>query len=190
MHFDFETIRFKAYDRRMTAQTSGTESHRAAAPKTIRVAVLTISDTRNLETDSSGGFLKESLEAQGHTITGYQIVKDDGGAIRAQLLTWLEDGVTQVVLTTGGTGITKRDNTIPIIESLLEKPLPGFGELFRMLSFAEVGAAAVLSRATGGLAKGGQCLLFAMPGSFNAVKTAWDGIFEHELEHMVFEILR
>jgi molybdopterin adenylyltransferase len=167
-----------------------TALHREAAPKHINAAVLTISDTRSSETDSSGSYLKTQLEAAGHSVVGYVIVKDDSDAIRAQLEMWLHAGTAQVILTTGGTGIAKRDNTVPVIESLLEVTLPGFGELFRSLSYAEVGAAAMLSRAVGGLALGRQCLLFALPGSLNAVQTAWQGIFQTELAHLVFETVR
>lgn len=164
------------------------EQHRQTAQKQVRAAVLTISDTRTLETDSSGAFLEQALLAQNHLVLARAIVKDDPEAILAQLESWLGD--VQVIFSTGGTGITKRDNTIPIIEALLEKPMPGFGELFRMLSYQEVGAAAMLSRATGGLAKGGKCLIFAMPGSLNAVETAWKGIFAKELTHLVYEVVR
>jgi molybdopterin adenylyltransferase len=167
-----------------------TATHREAAPKQIKAAVLTISDTRSSETDSSGSYLIAHLEAAGHSIVGYAIVKDDSDAIRAQLEAWLQVGTPQVILTTGGTGIAKRDNTVPVIESLLEVTLPGFGELFRSLSYTEVGAAAMLSRAVGGLARGRQCLLFALPGSLNAVQTAWRGIFQTELAHIVFETVR
>ena len=164
--------------------------HREAAVKQIHAAILTISDTRTFETDSSGQFLEDSLLEAGHLVTARGLVKDDPEAIQNQLEVWLTAKETQIILTTGGTGITKRDNTIPIIESLLIKPMPGFGELFRMLSYQEVGAAAMLSRATGGLAHGGHCLIFAMPGSLNAVQTAWRGIFAKEIAHLVFEVVR
>lgn len=164
--------------------------HREAAPQSVTACVLTISDTRTALDDSSGAFLRAELEAAGHVVTGYQIVKDDPEAIRAALNKWLEGRTAQVILTTGGTGIAKRDNTVPVIESLLEVTLPGFGELFRQLSYPQVGAAAMLSRAVGGLAIGRGCLLFALPGSLNAVETAWQGIFKDELAHLVFETVR
>ncbi len=167
-----------------------TDLHREAARQQVRAAVLTISDTRTLETDSSGQFLADALLKAGHLVVARGLVKDDPEAIQSQLETWLAQHQAQIILTTGGTGITKRDNTIPIIEGLLEKPMPGFGELFRMLSYQEVGAAAMLSRATGGLVHGGYCLIFAMPGSLNAVQTAWKGIFAKELAHLVFEVVR
>ena len=164
--------------------------HRTAAPRIVNACVLTISDTRTVQDDSSGAYLKAQLEAAGHIVTDYQIVKDDPEAIRAALEGWLKEGAAQVILTTGGTGIAKRDNTVPVIESLLEITLPGFGELFRQLSYPQVGAAALLSRAVGGLALGRACLLFALPGSLNAVQTAWQGIFKDELAHLVFETVR
>jgi molybdopterin adenylyltransferase len=167
-----------------------TAPHRAEAPRHVRAAVLTISDTRTPDTDSSGAYLKAQLEAAGHSVLGYVIVHDDPDAIRTQLETWLEAGEVQVILTTGGTGIAKRDNTVPVIESLLEVTLPGFGEVFRSLSYQQVGAAAILSRATGGLARGRRSLLFALPGSLNAVQTAWEGIFAAELAHLVYETVR
>ena len=164
--------------------------HRTAAPRSVKACLLTISDTRNVNDDSSGAYLKAQLEAAGHVVAGYQIVKDDPNAIRSALTAWLEEGAAQVILTTGGTGIAKRDNTVPVIESLLEITLPGFGELFRQLSHSQVGAAAMLSRAVGGLALGRGCLLFALPGTLNAVQTAWQGIFKDELAHLVFETVR
>ena len=164
--------------------------HRESAPQSVTACVLTISDTRTVQDDSSGAYLTAQLEAAGHVVSGYQIVKDDPEAIRAALEGWLSEGFAQVILTTGGTGIAKRDNTVPVIESLLEITLPGFGELFRQLSYPQVGAAALLSRAVGGLATGRHCLLFALPGSLNAVQTAWQGIFKDELAHLVFETVR
>ncbi len=164
--------------------------HREAAPKSVRIAILTISDTRSFDTDSSGTFLQDAALQAGHTVVARALVQDDPDAIRTQLEAWLTAGEAQFIITTGGTGIAKRDNTVPVIESLLETPLPGFGEIFRMLSYREVGAAAILSRATGGLARGKHALLFAVPGSLNAVQTAWNGIFKDELAHLVYETVR
>ncbi len=166
---------------------TGRDTHRQAAPEHVSAAVLTISDTRTPETDTGGAYLETELKNAGHTILGRAIVKDDSAAIRAQLEAWLAQEV-QVIITTGGTGIAKRDNTIPVVESLAEKNLPGFGEIFRMLSYKEVGAAAILSRATAVMSK--KSLVFALPGSLNAVQTAWQGILRDELSHLVWEILR
>ncbi|WP_051517346.1 MogA/MoaB family molybdenum cofactor biosynthesis protein [Deinococcus phoenicis] len=160
--------------------------HRAAAPRAVRIAVLTVSDTRTEETDTSGQFLLSELRAGGHEVVGYRVVQDDAPAIRAALTGFMRDAA--VVVSSGGTGITGRDVTIPVVESLLTKPMPGFGELFRMLSYREVGGAAMLSRAVGGLA--GHTLLFALPGSLNAVRTAWEGLLRDELGHLAFEVAR
>ena len=167
---------------------TGTEQHRDLAPESVRAVVLTISDTRSLETDTAGAYLIAELEAHGHRVLGRAIVKDDADAIRAQLITWLENADVQVIISTGGTGIAKRDNTVQTIESLLEKPMPGFGEIFRMLSYQEVKGAAILSRALAGLAR--NTLIFALPGSLNAVQTAWNGILRDELPHLVWETVR
>ena len=164
----------------------GREDHLAHSPQTVRVAVLTISDTRSLETDTSGGYLRAELQARGHTLTGQSLVRDDALEIRAALSELMAGA--QVVISSGGTGIAGRDVTIPVMESLITKPMPGFGELFRMLSYREVGGAAMLSRAVGGLA--GATLLFALPGSLNAVQTAWEGLLRDELPHLVYEVFR
>ncbi|AFZ65963.1 MogA/MoaB family molybdenum cofactor biosynthesis protein [Deinococcus peraridilitoris] len=167
------------------------ESHQQQAPSVIRAAVLTISDTRTPETDSSGQYLQTQLRAGGHEVTGYAVVKDQADQIRAAVTGFMQGA--QVVLTSGGTGITGRDVTIPVIESLIRKPMPGFGELFRMLSYPEVRGAAMLSRAVGGLAEnehGQRALIFALPGSLNAVQTAWEKLLGEELPHLVFEMLR
>ena len=166
---------------------SGRNEHRAAGPKQVSIAIITISDTRTRETDSSGDYLAEAIAASGNALASRHIIKDEADAIR-ELVQELMASEVQVIITSGGTGIAGRDVTIPVIESLLDKPMPGFGELFRMLSFKEVGSAAMLSRATGGLA--GNSMIFALPGSPNAVKTAWEGLIKDELAHMVFEVFR
>lgn len=166
--------------------SAATATHHAAAPRSVPVAILTVSDTRSEETDTSGQYLLAELRGGGHQVVGYRIVKDNALAIRAALTGFMRDAV--VVISSGGTGITGRDVTIPVVESLITKPLPGFGELFRMLSYREVGGAAMLSRAVGGLA--GHTLLFALPGSLNAVRTAWEGLLRDELGHLAFEVAR
>lgn len=160
--------------------------HHADAPRSVRVAVLTVSDTRTPETDESGAYLLAELRVAGHEVVGYRIVPDEQPSIRATLTELM--GVAEVIVSSGGTGITGRDVTVPVVESLITKPLPGFGELFRMLSYREVGGAAMLSRAVGGLA--GHTLLFALPGSLNAVRTAWEGLLRGELGHLAFEVVR
>ncbi|WP_415791770.1 MogA/MoaB family molybdenum cofactor biosynthesis protein, partial [Deinococcus saxicola] len=169
-----------------SSQQPSSNQHRAAAPLSVRVAVLTISDTRTPETDTSGQYLLAELKAAGHVAAHYRVVRDDALDIRTALVLFLREAT--VVLTTGGTGLTGRDVTVPVVESMITKPIPGFGELFRMLSYREVGGAAMLSRALGGLCRGSA--IFAMPGSLNAVKTAWEGILRDEIGHLAFEIER
>lgn len=166
---------------------SGRDEHRAAGPEVIKLAILIISDTRTPKTDTSGDYLERVLHAEDHRVVDRAIVKDEAGSIRATLTEFLT-GEAQVIITSGGTGIAGRDVTIPVVESLIKKPMPGFGELFRMLSYEEVKGAAMLSRAVGGLADGG--LIFALPGSKNAVKTAWEKLLKDELSHLVFEVFR
>lgn len=161
-------------------------SHRGAAPQQVRVAILTVSDTRTPETDTSGQFLRAEIEAHGHEVVAYRVVKDDAVQIRSALVAFTREAT--VVLSSGGTGITGRDVTVPVVESLITKPIPGFGELFRMLSYQQVGGAAMLSRAVAGLVRG--AVVFAMPGSLNAVQTAWNGILKDELGHLAFEVER
>ncbi|MDV6374746.1 MogA/MoaB family molybdenum cofactor biosynthesis protein [Deinococcus arenicola] len=168
-----------------TPPASSTQ-HRAAAPTSVRVAVLTISDTRTPDTDTSGQYLLAELKAAGHTAVHYRVVRDDAVEIRSALTLLVRDAT--VVLSTGGTGLTGRDVTVPVVESMITKPIPGFGELFRMLSYQQVGGAAMLSRAVGGLCRG--AAVFAMPGSLNAVQTAWEGILRDEIGHLAFEIGR
>jgi molybdenum cofactor biosynthesis protein B len=172
--------------------------HRARAPEQVAVALITVSDSRTLDTDKSGQYLEQALVSAGHHVSGRQIVPDEREALQAALVN--AAATAQVIITSGGTGIAGRDITIPLIEHLLTKPMPGFGELFRMLSYEEVGAAAMLSRATAGLARiqGNNTehnaeytvLLFALPGSTNAVKTAWTKLLADELPHLVLEMTK
>ncbi|WP_425148080.1 MogA/MoaB family molybdenum cofactor biosynthesis protein [Deinococcus sp.] len=164
----------------------GREEHQEAAQSVVKVGILTISDTRTPETDASGGYLLAELKAGGHELAEYRIVRDDALEIRSALTAMMR--VSQVIVSSGGTGITGRDVTIPVVESLLTKPMPGFGELFRMLSYPQVKGAAMLSRAVGGLAR--STLIFALPGSLNAAQTAWEGLLRDELSHLVFEMTR
>lgn len=168
------------------AGPGGAESHRAAAPARVRVAVVTVSDTRTPDTDQSGQYLVGELGRAGHLVSEALIVPDDAVPIRTALVRLMRQN--EVILTTGGTGIAGRDVTVPVVESLLVKPIPGFGELFRWLSYEQVGGAAMLSRATGGLGRG--ALIFALPGSVNAVRTAWEGLLRDELPHLVYEMVR
>lgn len=155
-------------------------------PAAIRCGVLTVSDTRSEANDTSGGYIRQALSAAGHQIVGYAIVKDDAGAI-VEAVSKLAAGC-QVIITNGGTGIARRDNTFEAVDGLLEKRLPGFGELFRMLSYADIGPAAMLSRATAGVY--GQALIFMLPGSTGAVRLAMERLILPELGHLVWETLR
>lgn len=170
--------------------SSSTQQHRSEAEKLppVRVAVLTISDTRTPETDTSGGYLRERLAAEGHVLVHYEILKDEPVQIRARVSELAAGGTVQAILTNGGTGIAPRDGTFEAVSGLLDKTLPGFGELFRMLSWEEVGPAAMLSRAVAGLC--GQTLVFCMPGSRNAVGVAADRLILPELAHLVWEMKR
>ncbi len=163
----------------------GHHEHHAAAPHTVAVAVLTMSDSRSPAGDRSGDTIVALLEAAGHTIAGRELVREDPPAIRAALETALA-GPAQAVIMNGGTGIAPRDSTPEIVGALLERELPGFGELFRQLSFGEIGAAAMLSRALAGVARGK--LLFALPGSETACRLALEQLILPELGHLVGEL--
>lgn len=175
--------------------SDSTEQHRQAAAEQIEpvaCAVLTVSDTRTEATDTGGQLIRDRLTEAGHRVLDHAICKDEPTEIRARLERWLARQDLHAILTTGGTGIARRDTTIEVVESLITVPLQGFGELFRMLSWHEVGAAAMLSRATAGLvvrepAAGDDTLVFSMPGSTNAVKTAMEKLIVPELAHLVWE---
>jgi molybdenum cofactor biosynthesis protein B len=160
--------------------------HRETAPASVRCAVLTISDTRTEATDTSGDAIVSLLAANGHQITSRSLVKDDPAVVRQVLRDGV--GLAQIVITTGGTGITSRDSTYEAIASLLEKRLDGFGELFRMLSFHEIGAAAMLSRACAGTI--GRTAVFSLPGSEPAVRLAMTSLILPEIGHVVRELER
>jgi molybdenum cofactor biosynthesis protein B len=151
-----------------------------------RCAVVTLSDTRTPETDKSGRRIQELLGGAEHAVTHYQIIPDDPVQLEAVLGTLLGDATLDIILTTGGTGISKRDQTIAIIEKIIQSPLPGFGELFRMLSYQEIGSGAMLSRALAGIS-GGK-LIFAMPGSTGAVELAMTRLVLPELKHLLHEL--
>ncbi|MFN3648826.1 MAG: molybdenum cofactor biosynthesis protein B [Armatimonadota bacterium] len=170
--------------------SESTQQHRAAAAERgpVACAVLTVSDTRTPETDTSGQLIRERLEAAGHRVVFYQIVKDEPERILALIDHELDAGEAQAVLLNGGTGIATRDTTYDALAKRLEKELSGFGELFRMLSYQEIGAAAMLSRATAGVYR--RRVFFSMPGSSNAVKLAMDRLIIPELEHLVWELHR
>ena len=162
--------------------------HKATSPARVRCYVLTISDTRQPGTDTSGMAIAELLEANGHEVAGRSIVRDDPEAIRATLQKQLDDTAAQVIITTGGTGITSRDSTYEVVGNLLEKRLEGFGELFRMLSYQEIGPSAMMSRACAGTAQGK--IVVSLPGSENAVRLGMTKLILPELGHLVRELSR
>jgi molybdopterin adenylyltransferase len=153
-------------------------SERAFVP--VRIAVLTVSDTRTLADDRSGAVLIEGLEAAGHELVERAIVRDELTLIREQLRAWIAAPQVQVVLATGGTGITARDVTPEALAPLVSKAIPGFGELFRWLSYAEIGTSTIQSRAEAAICD--TTLVFVLPGSPNACKTAWDQILAAQLD--------
>ena len=146
----------------------------------VNIAILTVSDTRTPETDKSGDTLAERVTAAGHRVAARAIVPDDVKRIAGQLNRWIDDAEVDVVLATGGTGVTGRDVTPEAFQSVYEKEIPGFGELFRQLSFAKIGTSTMQSRATGGVARG--TYLFALPGSPSACRDAWDDILRWQLD--------
>ncbi len=148
--------------------------------KPVRIAALTVSDTRQFADDRSGDTLVERLTAAGHTLAARAIVRDDVPAIVAQLEAWIENPEIDCVISTGGTGVTGRDVTPEALAKVWDKEIPGFGELFRWLSYANIGTSTVQSRATAGVARG--TYLFALPGSTGAVRDAWDGILASQLD--------
>lgn len=145
----------------------------------LKIAVLTVSDTRTIETDTSGQYLADALTTAGHAVAGREIVIDDLYRIRACLSNWIATPDVEVVLITGGTGFTTRDSTPEAVVPLLDSTIEGFGELFRQLSFEEIGTSTVQSRALGGFANG--TLIFCMPGSTGACRTAWERILLEQL---------
>ena len=147
----------------------------------VRIAVLTVSDTRGAADDRSGDVLAERLAAAGHVLADRAIVRDDIAAIRDRLRTWIDDPGVDCVIATGGTGLTGRDVTPEAMEALYEKRIDGFGELFRWLSFARIGTSTIQSRATAGMAGG--TYLFGVPGSPGACRDAWDDILRHQLDN-------
>jgi len=165
----------------------GHEDHRRAAPSRVRVFVVTASDTRGEAEDESGAWLRAAIEAAGHELAGYRLVRDEPAELRAALGAAAEARADAVVVN-GGTGISARDRTYEAVAAVLEKRLDGFGELFRWLSFQEIGSAAMLSRAVAGVWQGRA--VFSVPGSAAAVRLAWERLVGPELPHVVHELRR
>jgi len=169
-------------------QSSSARAHRDAAPKAVCVRVITVSDSRTLETDTGGALVAELLAAHGHPVASREIVRDEPAAIQAALRAALGQEGTGAIILTGGTGIAPRDVTPESVEPVLERIIPGFGELFRMLSFEEIGSAALLSRALAGLACGR--VVFVLPGSRGAVRLAMERLILPELGHLTAEAMK
>jgi molybdenum cofactor biosynthesis protein B len=159
--------------------------HRSQAPVSLNLAVLTVSDSRTVETDTSGALIVELVEGAGHRVVERAIVPDEPEQMRPLLERWVLDPELHAILLTGGTGVSARDQTFETVSGLITRPLPGFGELFRMLSYAEIGPACMLSRAVGGLI--GRVAVLVMPGSRAAVQLAMTKIVLPELPHLVRE---
>jgi len=164
------------------------QEHKAHAPASVGCFVLTISDSKTPETDTSGALIRELVSAAGHRVTGHAIVKDEPDQVAAVIRSGCAAPSVEAFILTGGTGITSRDSTYEAIEALLDKRLAGFGELFRMLSYEEIGAAAMLSRAQGGVVEGR--VLFSLPGSPNACRLALEKLIIPELPHLIREVRR
>lgn len=148
--------------------------------KPVRIAVLTVSDTRTLDNDTSGETLKQRLERDGHVLAARALLRDEAGAVRAQVERWISDPSIDVVITTGGTGLTGRDVTVEAVRPLFEKEIEGFSVIFHQVSYTTVGVSTLQSRACAGLARG--TFIFLLPGSTGAVKDAWDNIIRFELD--------
>ncbi len=165
-----------------------TTAHRREVPTSVSVHVITVSDTRTPETDTSGRAIADLLTAAGHAVHGRSLLKDEPADVSALVRRLVAAGSVDVIITTGGTGITSRDSTYEALDALLDKRLPGFGELFRMLSYHEIGATAMLSRATAGLA--GRAIVIALPGSEAAVRLGMEKLVIPALGHLVHEARR
>jgi molybdenum cofactor biosynthesis protein B len=164
----------------------GLEQHRTAGPVRVAAYVVTLSDTREATTDAGGGLVRAALEAAGHVVAGARIVREDVDVVRSALLQVLDASGHDVVIVTGGTGIAPRDVAYDVLATLYERPIPGFGELFRALSFTEIGSAAMLSRASAGIARGK--LVVSIPGAPAAARLALERLILPELGHLVGEI--
>ncbi len=172
------------------SNTLSSDEHRRQAEEekgSIAFAVVTVSDSRTPETDRSGQAIRQMAEDAGHQVIAYRIVRDEPDEVADALEAFSGSGA-QVLVFNGGTGVSKRDRTYDVLSQALEKELPGFGEIFRMLSYDEVGAAAMLSRATAGTYRG--CAVISMPGSTNAVKLAMEKLILPEIQHLAWEITR
>ena len=164
------------------------KAHKAAAPRSVPCMVITCSDTRTPENDTSGALIMGALKGRGHQVVSYHLVKDDPSVIRKLIKQGAKGRHVQAIIVNGGTGISRRDSTFEAIDGLLEKRLDGFGEIFRALSYQDIGSAAIMSRATAGLYKG--TIVISIPGSEKAVQLALDKLILDELGHMAREMTK
>ena len=167
----------------MTTSSSAEHKAKAAAQGPIPMAIVTVSDTRTPETDLNAAYLRDQIVAAGHTLAGYRLIKDEPEQVAVVLAELAQSGV-KIILFNGGTGISRRDTTFDALSGKLEKTLTGFGEIFRLLSYAEIGAAAMLSRATAGVYA--NTVVFSTPGSPAAVRLAWEKLIKPELQHLAW----
>lgn len=172
----------------MSSPSAQQHKSKAADKGPVRVAVVTVSDTRTPETDVNGRYLAERIETSGHLLHSTSIVRDEPLEVEAILERLASSAGVQVVFFNGGTGVSSRDRTYDVLAAKLEKTLPGFGEIFRMLSWQQVGAAAMMSRATAGIYRGK--VVVSTPGSPAAVRLAWEKLIEPELAHLAWEVVR
>jgi molybdopterin adenylyltransferase len=168
----------------MTSPTP--HEHKAHAPSSVGCMIITCSDTRTSETDTSGQLIRKLLEEQGHTIAAYHVVKDEPGQILFRIGQGLSTDAVQAIILNGGTGISQRDSTFEAVDEMLEKRLDGFGEIFRYLTYQEIGSPAIMSRATAGITN--SRVLFSIPGSENAVRLAMEKLILPELGHLVQQL--
>ena len=164
----------------------GVHEHRAKGPARVRCYVVTVTDTRTEANDVSGHTARQMIETAGHEVVGYRIISDDAPEVAALVRRIANEGLADAVILNGGTGIARRDSTYEAVAGLLDKRLDGFGELFRMLSFQDIGAAAMVSRAVGGIF--GKMVVFSLPGSTGAVKLALEKLILPELGHLIGEL--
>lgn len=172
----------------MTTASSSTQDHRGQSPTSVAFGLLTVSDTRTPETDTSGQAMRRLVETAGHRVVAASIVRDEPDAVRGTVLAWAADPACEAVVTSGGTGLSARDRTVEALTARFEARIEGFGELFRMLSFQEIGSAAILSRAAAGVIAGRP--VFLLPGSTHAVRLALERLILPEIGHVLFELRR
>ena len=168
--------------------TAPYHEHKSHAPKSIGCMVITCSDTRTPDTDTSGQLIHTLLKGQGHTVVAYHVLKDESAQIKGRIAEGLKDKAVHAIIINGGTGISKRDSTFEAVDAMLEKRLVGFGEIFRYLTYEDIGSPAIMSRATAGIIQGR--VLFSTPGSENAVRLAMEKLILPELGHLVKELTK